>query len=74
MIPCFAELVEECLDLVDSNGDVARIVESLSLGNAFKDVREVVHQLRECDGHFGFLRRWAGLLSVTSVTLRAAFQ
>ena len=74
MIPCFAEFIEECLDLVDSDRDVARIIEPLSLGNAFEDVGEVVHQLRECDGHFGLLCRWAWLLSVTSVTLCTAFQ
>ena len=74
MIPCFAEFVEECLDLVDSDGDVARIVEPLPLGNAFEDVGEVVHKLRECDGHFGLLCHRAGLLSVTSVTLCTAFQ
>ena len=74
MIPCFAEFVEECLDLVDSNGDVARIVETFPFGNAFEDVGEVVHQLRECDGHFGLLCCWARLLSMTSVTLCTAFQ
>ena len=73
MIPCFAELVQKCLDLVDSDGDVARIIEALSLGNAFEDVGEVVHQLRERDGDFRLLRR-AGFLSMTSVTLSTAFQ
>ena len=73
MIPCFAELIQECLDLVDANGDVARIVEALSLGNAFEDVGEVVHQLRKRDGHSGLLC-WVRLLSLTSVTLGTALQ
>lgn len=73
MIPCFAELVQECLDLVDSDGDVTRIIEALSLGNALEDVGEVVHQLRKRDGHFRLCRR-AGFLSVTSMTLSTAFQ
>ena len=73
MIPCFAEFVQECLDLVDADGDVAWIVEALSLGNAFEDVGEVVHQLRKCDGHLGLHCR-AGFLSLTSVTLCAALQ
>ena len=55
MIPCFAELIQKRLNLIDPDGDVARIIQALSLGNAFEDVGEVVHQLRKCDGHFGLL-------------------
>ena len=72
-VPCFAEFIEECLNLVDSDGDVARIVEPLSLGNPFENVGEVVDQLRERDGDFGLLC-WVGFVSMTSMTLTTALQ
>jgi len=47
--PCFPKLVKEGLNLVDADGNVAGVVQSLLLGDSSEDVGEVVHQLAEGD-------------------------
>ncbi len=49
--------------MVDSDGDVALIIESLPLGNSFEDVGEVVDQLSEGDGQPLLLGRSGAALS-----------
>ena len=58
--PSFREFVQKVLHLVDGDGCVARITQTVSLGDTLKDVGEIVDQLGKCDGHplFDFGCRW----------------
>ena len=60
--PSFRELVQKALHLVDTDGEVTRVIQTLSLGNALEDVGEVVDQLGKGDGHplVHFGRLWCG--------------
>ena len=42
-IPSFREFVQKALHLVDRDGCVARITQTMSLGDALEDVGEIVH-------------------------------
>lgn len=53
--PGCGELIQEGLDLVDADGDVAGIVEALALGYALEDVGEVVDQLADSEGDLRLL-------------------
>ena len=48
--PCFFKFINEGLDLVDTNGDVTRVIQSFLLCNASEDVGEIVHKLAEGKG------------------------
>ena len=68
IVPSLAKLVEEGLDLVDADGDVAGVIEPLPLGNASEDVVKVADQLGEGEADLGLLHCHSAIL----VALRAA--
>ena len=69
--PSFRELIQEALHLVRADGQIARITQTLPLGDALEDVSEVVHQLSERDGHssFDFGRLWCWRVGLSVLCL-----
>ena len=49
--PSFGEFIEKALHLVDADGQVSWVPQTLPLGYALEDVGEVVDQLGEGYGH-----------------------
>ena len=58
--PSFGEFIKKALHLVDADGEVSRVPQTLPLGYALEDVGEVVDQLGKGYGHplVHFSRLW----------------